>query len=645
MRSLMRVILVLVSVVLTQQIIADEIVIHNVSEKPVYVAVYKKSLFSDKVKRVGGVVLIDPLAFDTMSRPSMQLKKIRYITVSLEKSDLEHLLSKERFEQLCSIGIGSSNLGRVFNDFYVAYKHNRLKLYSPATLKLSDIKYTIAHNLEKALEAQRYSLIKHSLFIKENPYNIQKAAIRVSRQLCDQEKEYLENRTKQVKKALEQFLAVQLNGSFVPKIALINSGGGIRALISSTGFHMGAQDAGLLDAITYDVGLSGGAWFLALWMYSGLDIYAFKDMIEPLVQKDLLLRDVEEAKLFAESLVLRYGLKQSMTLVNWWGALLANRYLAPYGDKRHQLLWSDIAERVKKGHVPLPILCTTSGNFAESTENRPKIPWYECTPFEVGAVGHLLGDAFVPTWAFGREYNNLISVDTNPAYDLGLIMGMCGSAFAFSFARGYEKGVKKLPIMGTIIEALLSQASKETIGKKRITVGKVYNFAKGYKGIINKDDQYLKMVDAGIAFNLPYPPVSGHGARKADVYIFCDASSNIEKKGPDNLHMIEQYAREHNLKFPIIDTKRLTQQVISVFKDEIDPTVPLVIYIPRSVIEDVLYPSEVPVSFSTKFSTLKFAYSKKEFDALSAVTRTNMKQSAERIKQELLDFVKRNGGF
>lgn len=625
--------------------LADLIRLHNVVDQPLYAALYQKKLFSDSFKRVGAVTSIAPLAFSELTRPSWGIDRSRYLAVATSEAGLGALVDKDHFDHLASIGIGTSSVGRIFSDFYVLKKQDSLKLYSSVTLTLSDIKQTVLNNLEKTFDAQRLSVVKNSSLVIENPYKDTIAHVRVDNNLCDQEIAYLIKREPHVKEALQALLQQELNGSYIPKIAFISSGGGMRALTSAIGFHLGAQEMGLLDALTYDVGLSGGAWFVALWMYSGLSVQAFKEMMQPLVQKDLMLRNKQEAMLFAESLLVRLGLKQPVTLVNSWGALLANRYLAPYGDKRHQVLWSDVAERIQDGLRPFPILTAVSGNFAESLTTRPIIPWYEFTPYEVSVVGHALKDASVPTWAFGRTFNNLVSIDSVPAYDLGLIMGICGSAFAFSFARGYEKKIQKLPIIGTLFDFILSQMDKETIGKKRITVGKVPNFAKGYAGFVNNNDAYLKMVDAGIAFNLPYPPVSGASARSADVFIFCDASGNIEERGAENLYLIEQYARAHHLKFPHIDVKRLHTQMISVFKDESDPTVPLVIYISRSAMPNVDYPSSVPAQFSTNFSTAKFAYSQQEFDALSAVTQTNMLVSKERIVQELLEYIQRNGGF
>lgn len=626
---------------------AKDIRLHNLSECEIYAAVYEHPIvpfYTGKVIRKTTVHTVDPLAFSIINRPQSAIGVNRKLAIACNPNMLPESLSAKDFNELSFIGIGGLGI-RIFDNFYVAQKAGEMLLYNPVTLKLSDIKKDIIKNAERMFEAYRANLAKNSTLVTENPYKDKQARVRVSDELCDQEKAYLEKRIPKVKEALEAFLETELNGSYIPKIAFINSGGGVRSMIACTGFHVGAQDIGLLDTVTYDVGLSGGSWLLALWIQSGLDIHAFKTLLRDLVSQDLRLVDAQEARLFLDALLVRFGLHQPVTLVNSWGALIANRYLSMYGDKRQQVLWSDVAQQVSDARVPFPIFAATNGAVAESHENRPKIPWFEITPFEVGGVGNWLGNVFVPTWAFGRCFNNGVSIDTAPQLDLGNIMGMCGSAFAFSLSRGYEKIVKNLPVTGAIAELLLSKVDQDTIGKKRFTVGKVCNFTKGMPEAATRDHDNLRMVDGGVAFNLPYPPVSGHGARKADILVFFDASNYIERKSVSNLQMMQHYAKNYGLKFPPIDIKKLEKSEIAIFKDDSDPTVPLVIYMPRMLKKGIQYPSEVPKNFSTDFTTARFAYTHKDFDALSAVMATNIKISKELIVKAIRDYIQLNGGL
>lgn len=100
-----------------------------------------------------------------------------------------------------------------------------------------------------------------------------------------------------------------------------------------------------------------------------------------------------------------------------------------------------------------------------------------------------------------------------------------------------------------------------------------------------REDKYMVFVDGGLGVNLPYAVVSGERKeRSPDVIIFFEASAEIGSIGKDlesaaaELRKIEEYALGSNLKFPHIDT--VLPQMINIYKDETDPTVPVVIWMP-----------------------------------------------------------------
>src|SRR5690606_27664772 len=101
-----------------------------------------------------------------------------------------------------------------------------------------------------------------------------------------------------------------------------------------------------------------------------------------------------------------------------------------------------------------------------------------------------------------------------------------------------------LPTSRMILKEILN-----TLGNQgRISAAKVANFSYGMSQSKRKDDKILALSDAGIDFNLPYPPISGERPeRKVDIIIFLDASAGI-KEAPE-LKAAEKYARDRNLKF------------------------------------------------------------------------------------------------
>jgi len=100
---------------------------------------------------------------------------------------------------------------------------------------------------------------------------------------------------------------------------------------------------------------------------------------------------------------------------------------------------------------------------------------------------------------------------------------------------------------------------------------------------------------------LPYIPLSGEREeRKQDVLIFFDFSGKI----PSSLKKAEDYARMKNLKFPVIDYIDLEKRTISIFKDEQDPEVPVVIYMPR-ITDSELWQEKKTESMYKKYRTIK----------------------------------------
>jgi len=87
-----------------------------------------------------------------------------------------------------------------------------------------------------------------------NPEILMDARVRVSTDLCDEEKAFLEKRKMQTRKALAKYLGVSVHSIHpddVPTIAMCGSGGGLRALVAGSSSYFSAQEAGLFDCVTY----------------------------------------------------------------------------------------------------------------------------------------------------------------------------------------------------------------------------------------------------------------------------------------------------------------------------------------------------------------------------------------------------------
>lgn len=417
----------------------------------------------------------------------------------------------------------------------------------------------------------RYIRSKEKVIL-DNPYASTVAHIRIGNNLHPQEQEFLTNRKPKIETALEKILEMSLKGKYVPHISLVCSGGGYRAMLGSIGAFSGLQAIGLLDSITYISSLSGSTWALGLWMSTGMTITKLKHYISNRLVVDFYKLSKLEKRIIAHMFLVKVAFHQPFSTVDLFGSFLARHLLEGFfGDKCQMIHMSDQMKTIQNGDFPFPIYSAVDGRI----NIRGQVPWYEFTPIEIGSAQYGL---YVPTWAYGRRFSNGESVDYAPEQSLGFHFGVFGSAYGAHFKVTWEQAIQDL--VSSQAKAIIEKTLlKSRVANIRFAWARVRNFMFGMDTHdVLKKNKILKVVDAGLEANLPYVPVSGgREERKQDILIFFDFS----KKIPSALKKAENYARMKNLKFPVIDYTDIEKRTISIFKDEHDPEVPVVIYMPR----------------------------------------------------------------
>lgn len=419
-----------------------------------------------------------------------------------------------------------------------------------------------------------------------NPEIRYSAKVRVSSELCDEEKEYLARRRKVTKVALAKYLGIEekdIHPDDVPTIAMCGSGGGLRALVAGTGSLLATEEDGLFDCVTYTAGVSGSCWLQTLYLSSlakgrlsslldhlksraGIHIayppVAFHSLVSLPTSKYLLSGLVEK---------LRGDAKADFGLVDVYGLLLATRYLVPKGDlgvNEKDFKLSNQKEYVKYGQNPLPIYTAvrheipglrTAANpeaAKEKAKQESWFQWFEFTPYEFFCEE--LG-AGIPTWAVGRRFNDGKDVPPEhgfhmPEIRVPLLLGIFGSAFCATLHHYYRE-IRPLVRSMTGLEAI-----DEMISGKSQDLSKVHpfdpatipNFAHGMHARLAKttpdglyDDEYLQLMDAGMSNNLPIYPLLRPG-RNVDVLVTFDASADVKT---DNwLSVADGYAKQRGIK-------------------------------------------------------------------------------------------------
>ncbi|NXS76972.1 PA24B phospholipase, partial [Pandion haliaetus] len=89
-----------------------------------------------------------------------------------------------------------------------------------------------------------------------------KLDVRLGYDLCREEQEFLQKRKRVVASALKRVLHLEgdLHGHEVPVIAVMATGGGLRAMSAMFGHLLALQKLNLLDCVTYITGASGSTW-------------------------------------------------------------------------------------------------------------------------------------------------------------------------------------------------------------------------------------------------------------------------------------------------------------------------------------------------------------------------------------------------
>ncbi|KFH44545.1 Cytosolic phospholipase A2-like protein [Hapsidospora chrysogenum ATCC 11550] len=422
-----------------------------------------------------------------------------------------------------------------------------------------------------------------------NPEIRYSANVRVSSDLCDEEKQYLSRRKKVIRVALARYLGLpeeDIHPDDVPTIAVCGSGGGLRALIAGTGSLLATEEDGLLDCVTYTAGVSGTCWLQAFYLSSFTKgrIAALVDHLKarasthiaypPVAFQSLVSLPTSKYLLSGMVEKLKGDPKADFGLVDVYGVLLAARYLIPRGDlavNERDFKLSNQRDYVKFGQNPLPIYTavrheipdlsppsiTTPGDLPkEEAKKEPWFQWFEFTPYEFFCEE--LG-AGIPTWAIGRKFKAGRDVPPEHGFHLPeirvpLLLGVFGSAFCATL-KHYYREIQPLvkSITGlSVLDEVISDKSDDLGKVHPIDPARIPNFAYQMQGKLAKtaptkiyEEDYIQLMDAGMSNNLPIYPLLRPG-RDVDVLVTFDASADVKT---DNwLSVVEGYARQRGVK-------------------------------------------------------------------------------------------------
>ncbi|VDI26880.1 leucine-rich repeat and coiled-coil domain-containing protein 1 [Mytilus galloprovincialis] len=446
--------------------------------------------------------------------------------------------------------------------------------------------------------------------------------------LCKQEQEFRTKRQavvfRNMKKKLKMKNLLQVEAA--PNIAIIGSGGGMRAVVGMCGAMTALQDEGFLDSAMYTAGLSGSAWYL-------LTMYAHDKQLNPKAVTDTIRKKLEPFgtiqfwkawyswKYFTKSKVFNSG--KYFTITDTFGEMIGDLLL----EEKCKQKWSNQRKKLEDGSAPLPLIAALHVRNEETIKTYNE--WIELSPYEV----------FMPRYGAAIDMKNF------------------GDRFYGGFITK-EYGEQPIHFLqGSVIKRTTNKLFNNF---DATFVGKVPNYLHGIpeftplvENLVEKTDRIVEpekkdmmLVDAGIAFNSPYPAVL-HPARKVDVILSFDFSDRGEdKKWPfEELEKAKKWADERNVPFPALRLndirtkceKKGDYDEVYIFEgNKQAPTIVHFVMINKSFRKQgkkggSRVNGQQDFDILPKYSTRKFGYSNEEFDKLKSLVEYNVYNNKKKI--------------
>ncbi|XP_039769793.1 cytosolic phospholipase A2 zeta [Ornithorhynchus anatinus] len=530
--------------------------------------------------------------------------------------------------------------------------------------------------------------------------------VRLDLDLCDEEREFLQKRKEGVRRALQGVLGLSSapHKEEVPVVAVLGSGGGTRAMTALYGSLAGLRDLGLLDAVTYVGGVSGSTWCLSTlyedpsWSRLTLQTQTSRARAHACASKAGMW---SKARLlyYSRELQARDGGAQSPSFIDLWALLV--EYFLHRGENPAKL--SEQQAALRDGQNPLPIYAGV--NVRTNVSGQDFAEWCEFTPYEVGFPKY---GAFVRTELFGSEFFMGRLMRRLPEPRICYLQGIWASAFAasldeifqelmgsgLSFLDSFRENVNVIGACQRLrlqdaawLDAWLSTPqgpfSQALLGffTSRVTSGESFNFTRGLclhgdylasqEFVIRKGSHpdtfpnrltptmdCLNLVDGGFAINSPFPLVL-RPQRDVDVILSFDYSWEAPF---EVLRLTEKYCLERALPFPRIqvDPQDLAQpRECYMFTEADDPRAPIVVHFPlvnrtfrtlrapgaeRKTAEDEAFGDFAVEGPDSPYGTTNFTYDPRDFDRLVTLSRYNVLNNAESLRQALqLGLMRRRG--
>uniref|UniRef100_G3SG12 Phospholipase A2 group IVC n=1 Tax=Gorilla gorilla gorilla TaxID=9595 RepID=G3SG12_GORGO len=513
--------------------------------------------------------------------------------------------------------------------------------------------------------------------------------------LQTEEKAAVERRRLHVLKALKK---LRIEADEAPVVAVLGSGGGLRAHIACLGVLSEMKEQGLLDAVTYLAGVSGSTWAISSLYTNDGDMEA--------LEADLKHRFTRQEWDVAKSLqkTIQAARSENYSLTDFWAYMVISKQTRELPESH----LSNMKKPVEEGTLPYPIFAAIDNDLQPSwQEARAPETWFEFTPHHAGfpALG-----AYVSITHFGSKFKKGRLVRTHPERDLTFLRGLWGSAlgntevireYIFDQLRNltlkglWRRAVANAKSTGCLIFARLLRLQESSQGEhpppedeggepehtwltemlenwtrtslekqeqphedpeRKGTLSNFMDFVKktgicaskwewgtthnflykhgGIRDTIMSSRKHLHLVDAGLAINTPFPLVLSP-TREVHLILSFDFSAGDPF---ETIRATADYCRRHKIPFPQVEKAELdlwSKAPASCYILK-GETGPVVMHFPLFNIDACGGDIE---AWSDTYDTFKLAdtYTLDVVVLLLALAKKNVRENKKKILRELMN--------
>ncbi|ETE57716.1 Cytosolic phospholipase A2 epsilon, partial [Ophiophagus hannah] len=396
------------------------------------------------------------------------------------------------------------------------------------------------------------------------------------------EEAFLKKRKKVTAAAFKNILQLEddLQEDEVPVVAIMTTGGGIRAVTAMYAHLLTLQKLGVLDCVSYLTGLTMSCLYQdPNWSQNDLE-KPLRDVQKHMTKNRFVATFApEKLKYYAKELWQRYQEGYSVSFTDLWGLIIEsllhsesylsfcsyfvyfcyNYVLVSFTNKENSHKLSDQQQALADGQNPLPIyLCL---NVKEKLSNRGFREWLEFTPYEIGFQKY---GAYIRAEHFGSKFFMGRLMKKIPESRICFLEGIWSSVFSVNIMDGW--------FLATNSEDFWQIWTRDRITEIDCDLDSFPNQLTGA-------EEHLYLVDNAFALDTSYPPLM-RPERKVDVFIHLNYSSGSQLRP---LQMASNYFSEQGIPFPrIIPPEQDGKDVKECYLlgDQESPNIPLVLLYP-----------------------------------------------------------------